>query len=128
MACAQPPAFLVDAGGFLRAPLILARPAASCLTLQLLAVQYVQEAEEKHMKYPRFATTLRDLAPTLREIAMRIGRSERQASYYLTGNAMPTADITIRIPMLHTALRHDLGFHELVTAEASDPGLLLIAA
>lgn len=60
------------------------------------------------MKYPQFATTLRGLAPTLRGIADRIGRSERQVAYYLAGNAMPPADITVRVPELYEALRRDL--------------------
>jgi transcriptional regulator with XRE-family HTH domain len=74
------------------------------------------------MKYPRFAAALRQLAPTLREIADLIGRSERQVSYYLTGNAMPPADITARVPELHAALRRDLGI-----AEASSERHLIAA-
>jgi hypothetical protein len=61
------------------------------------------------MKYPQFAAALRQLAPTVPKIAERIGRSERQTNYYLTGNAMPPADITARVPELHQALCRDLG-------------------
>ena len=75
------------------------------------------------MRYPTFAATLRQLAPTLRNIAERIGRSERQAGYYLTGNAMPPADITARCPELHEALRRDLG----LTGEPKDEGFPVAA-
>lgn len=75
------------------------------------------------MKYPQFAATLRALAPTLKGIADRIGRSERQVAYYLAGNAMPSADIIVRVPELHEALRRDLS-----ASSADDPNKLLIAA
>ena len=60
------------------------------------------------MKYPEFATALRGIGATRKKIAELIGRSERQTDYYLTGNAMPPADITARFPELHDALRRDL--------------------
>lgn len=75
------------------------------------------------MRYPNFANTLRGLAPTLRGIAERIDRSERQVSYYLSGNAMPPADITARFPELHDALRRDLGL-----TDEGQPEPLLVAA
>lgn len=61
------------------------------------------------MKYPQFATALRKLGSTRKEIAAQINRSERQTDYYLSGNSMPPADITARFPELHEALRRDLG-------------------
>lgn len=64
----------------------------------------------KSVKYPQFASTLRRLGQNHREIAERINRSTRQVCYYLSGNVMPTADITARYPELHEALRTDLGF------------------
>jgi len=65
------------------------------------------------MKYPQFAAALRALAPSGREIAQRIERSERQATYYMTGNAMPSADILARLPELYVALRRDFGLQEI---------------
>lgn len=64
------------------------------------------------MKYPHFAAALRKLAPTVPAIAKRIERRERQVNYYLTGNAMPPADIVARAPELLDALRRDLGIAE----------------
>lgn len=67
------------------------------------------------MKYPEFAATLRKLGQNQKEIAERIHRSERQACYYLSGNAMPAGDITARHPELNEALRKDLGLTESCT-------------
>jgi len=73
------------------------------------------------MKYPRFVAALRTLAPSTRAIADCIDRSERQATYYMTGNAMPSADILARLPDLYIALRRDLGLQDIYMATPTPP-------
>lgn len=60
------------------------------------------------MKYPHFIAALRDLAPTGREIAEKLGCSRRMAVYYLAERYLPPVEKVKLYPSLDHALTRDI--------------------
>jgi hypothetical protein len=58
-------------------------------------------------RFPHFRAALRQFG-TVRDIAERLGKSERAVKYYLAGTSLPKADVLLRFPELTDAVRRDL--------------------
>jgi hypothetical protein len=68
-------------------------------------------------RFPHFRAALRQFG-TARDIAQRLGMSERAVKYYLAGTSLPKADVLLRFPELTDAVRRDLDI-PLPTPEAA---------
>lgn len=59
-------------------------------------------------KYPHFSQALRELAPTNKERAARLGVSVRSVIYYMRGDFLPPTKVIKRHPQLDAALARDM--------------------
>ena len=71
--------------------------------------------KRKTHPYPNFASAVRNLAPTIGEIAAILGVSERSVANYLAGDALPHVLKVKKFPVLDRALSQDLDAHHVAS-------------
>jgi len=69
--------------------------------------------------YPEFATAVRNLAPTIEEIAAIMGVSPRSVAGYLSGTALPHTKIIKQLPAIDDALTRDFAAIRAIPARSA---------